>query len=254
MLLDTGATHTLITPDTARRLGLSPTAETPQKTLRVLGGHQVQIPVVVLARVAVGQTAVQHVPVGVVTSFPDAPLADGLLGADVLRHFTLTFDYAASRLMLVPPGHQSPSSAMLAAAGGVVHEPIPVRLGPAHVLVRAILHGQEPVTLLLDTGASHTLLTPAIAQRLGLRPTAESPTKTLTRADGQYYTVPFVLCKALAVGDAVVEQLPVGISDVDPTTLAVDGLLGVDFLARFTVTLDYNTRQLWLATPQAVSP
>ena len=254
LLLDTGTAHTLITPDTAKRLGLSPTAETPKQALRVLGGHQVEVPLILLASVAVGQTAVRNVPVGVVASFPDVLLVDGLLGADVLRHFTLTLDYAASRLTLVPQGLQPPSPATLAAARGVVHGPIPLRLGPPHVLVRAVLHGQEPVSLLLDTGASHTLLTPAIARRLGLSPTADAPTKTLTRADGQLHTVPLVVCKALAVGEAVVEQLPVGITDVDPTAPAVEGLLGVDFLARFTVTLDYGTRQLWLAVPQAVSP
>jgi predicted aspartyl protease len=174
LFLDTGVTHTLITPDTAKRLGLSPTAETPKQALHVLGGHQVEVPVVLLASVAVGQTAVQNVPVGVVASFPADPLADGLLGADVLRHFTLTLDYAASRLTLVPQGPQSPSPATLAAARGVVHGPIPLRLGPSHVLVQAILNGQEPVTLLLDTGASHTLLTPATARRLGLSPTADA--------------------------------------------------------------------------------
>jgi hypothetical protein len=52
----------------------------------------------------------------------------------------------------------------------------------------------------------------------------------------------------------VVEQLPVGITDVVPTAPAVEGLLGVDFLARFIVTLDYGNRQLWLVVPQAVSP
>jgi len=190
LLLDTGTAHTLITPDTARRLGLSPTAETPKQTLRVLGGHQVEVPVVLLTSVTVGQTAVQNVPVGVVASFPDILPVDGLLGADILRHFTLTLDYAASRLTLVPQGLQVPSPARLAASRGVVHGPIPLRLGSSHVLVRAVLNGQEPVTLLLDTGASHTLLTPVIARRLGLSPTADAPTKTLNTADGQLHTVP----------------------------------------------------------------
>jgi clan AA aspartic protease (TIGR02281 family) len=254
LLLDTGATHMLITPDTAKRLGLRPTAETPKQALHVLGGHQVEVPMILLASVAVGQTAVRNVPVGVVTSFPDVPLADGLLGADVLRHFTLALDYAASRLTLVPQGPQVPSPATLAAARGVVHGPVPLHLGPSHVLVQAVLNGQEPVTLLLDTGASHTLLTPAIARRLGLSPTADAPTKTLTRADGQLHTVPLVICKTIAVGEVVVEQLPVGITDVDPKAPTVEGLLGVDFLARFTVTLDYGNRQLWLAAPHAISP
>jgi hypothetical protein len=56
------------------------------------------------------------------------------------------------------------------------------------------------------------------------------------------------------VGEVVVEQLPVGITDVDPKAPTVEGLLGVDFLARFTVTLDYGNRQLWLAAPHAISP
>jgi hypothetical protein len=56
------------------------------------------------------------------------------------------------------------------------------------------------------------------------------------------------------VGEAVVEQLPVGITEVVPTAPPVEGLLGVDFLARFTVTLDYGNRQLWLAAPQGANP
>jgi hypothetical protein len=32
----------------------------------------------------------------------------------------------------------------------------------------------------------------------------------------------------------------------------VDGLLGVDFLARFTVILDRATHQLWLTSPPTV--
>src|SRR5262249_31393725 len=150
--------------------------------------------VVPLASVAVGQTTVHDLQVGVVTSFPDAPLADGILGEDFLRYFTLTLDYATSRLTLVPQGDQPTSPLTLASVPGVVHGPIPLPLSKSHhVLVRAILHRQEPVTLLLDTGASYTLLTPALAQRLGLSPTAQAPVRRLTKADGQSQTVPFVL-------------------------------------------------------------
>src|SRR5262249_19311266 len=162
-------------------------------------------------------------------------------------------DYATSRLTLVPQGHQPTSPLTPASGSGVVHGPIPLHLSKSHhVLVRAVLQGHEPVTLLLDTAASYTLLTPALAQRLGLRPTANAHVRRLTKADGQSHNVPFVRCHALAVGEAVVEQLPVGITDVLPEAPAVDGLLGVDFLARFTVTLDRATHQLWLTSPQTV--
>lgn len=104
-------------------------------------GRDCPVRYVALCITSLLQTAVQNVPVGVVASFPDVLLVDGLLGADVLHHFTLTLDYAASRLTLVPQGPQVPSPATLAASRGVIHGPIPLRLGPSHVLVQAVLSG-----------------------------------------------------------------------------------------------------------------
>lgn len=72
--------------------------------------------------------------------------------------------------------------------------------------------------------------------------------RTLTRADRRQHTVPFVPLAALTVGDAVVENLSVSITEVFPQASTVDGLLGVDFLERFTLTLDRAERQLWLVT------
>ena len=95
------------------------------------------------------------------------------------------------------------------------------------------------------------MLTPHIAQQLGISPPAHAPRKTLSKADGQQYDAPFVQCEAIAVGDAMVENLPVGIYEVLPDAPAVSGILGVDFLEHFTVTLDHATRRLWLVSPQA---
>src|SRR6266705_70971 len=65
-----------------------------------------------------------------------------------------------------------------------------------------------------------------------------APRKTLIKADGQSFDMPFVQCEAIAVGEAVVQNLPVGIYEVLPDAPAVSGILGVDFLEHFTVTLD----------------
>src|SRR5215510_7495785 len=79
LLLDTGAGQTLVTPDTAQRLGISPTPNAPKRPLTVVGGHRVEIPFVQLSSIAVGAAVVEHLQAGVVASFPNAPLADGIL-------------------------------------------------------------------------------------------------------------------------------------------------------------------------------
>jgi hypothetical protein len=58
----------------------------------------------------------------------------------------------------------------------------------------------------------------------------------------------------IAVGEAMVENLQVGISVLLPRAPSVDGLLGGDFLAQFKMTLDRTTRQMWLESPQTVQP
>jgi hypothetical protein len=57
---------------------------------------------------------------------------------------------------------------------------------------------------------------------------------------------------ALTVGHATVERLPVAISELFPYPAAVDGLLGMDFLGQFIVTLDRAVQQMWLASRQPV--
>jgi predicted aspartyl protease len=254
LLVDTGASHTFLTPDTAKRLGVSPAADAPKHTTTVIGGRQVEFPLVTLSHIAVGQAMRENLQVGVLASFPNAPLVDGILGGSFLKDFTMTLDYATSRLRLVlkEPLPKPPPTPALALA--TMRSAVPIQLVGNHVLVRAVLNHTEHVTLLLDTGATYTLLTPTTAQRLGLSPPADTPRRTLRGADGQPHEVPFVQLSALAVGEAMRENLPVGISVLFPRAPSVDGLLGGDFLEQFKMTLDRGTRQMWLESPQTERP
>ena len=59
---------------------------------------------------------------------------------------------------------------------------------------------------------------------------------------------------AITVEQATVERLPAAISELSPHLAAVDGLLGMDFLGQFIVTLDRAAQQMWLASRQPVKP
>jgi hypothetical protein len=123
---------------------------------------------------------------------------------------------------------------------------VPIQVINDLILVPATLNRTHGATLLVDTGATRSLLTPAVAKRLGISPPADAPRRTIHLIGGQKIDVPFVNLSALQVGDAVGENLEVGIHLVHPGAPIVDGLLGSDFLGRFKMTVDRTARQLRL--------
>jgi predicted aspartyl protease len=121
LLLDTGATRTMLTPETARRLRLQPPVEAPKHTAVVTGGQTVEFVIAQLSAIAVGASVVENVPVGIALILPEAPLVDGVLGGDVLQHFNVGLDYSASRLRLTPrPEAGAPQPAGSAGGAGIV--------------------------------------------------------------------------------------------------------------------------------------
>jgi aspartyl protease family protein len=244
LLLDTGATKTMLTPETARRLRMQPPAEAPKQTAVVTGGQTVEFVVAQLAAIAVGDNVVENMPVGITLVLPEAPLVDGVLGGDILQRFTIGLDYAASRLRLAPQPAGS--------TGGAGHRAVSLQIVNNRALVSARLNHTESVWLLLDTGATHTLLHPDTAARLGIRPAADVPRNTTMVFGGRHIAFPVVQLSAIAVGDATVEDLPVGVFLALPDMTAVHGILGGDFLQHFVVTLDYASKQLWLAARPAL--
>jgi len=113
-------------------------------------------------------------------------------------------------------------------------------------LVPVLLNDTHRATLLLDTGANITVVTPQLARRAGLAvPTGPgAPRSTARMANGQEVEVALVRVQSLTVGSARIDNLQVamyelGVLDHRATPpLTVDGFLGADFLGRFTMTID----------------
>ena len=99
---------------------------------------------------------------------------------------------------------------------------------------------------LVDTGANLTVLAPLFAQRLGIVIPANARRRSLRAVGGGALTIPLVRITRLAVGDAFVENVDVGVYDAFPQARTIDGILGADFLHRFNVTLDRTNGRLLL--------
>ena len=125
---------------------------------------------------------------------------------------------------------------------------VPIEIAGAAALVSVTVNGSERARLVLDTGASSTVLSPALLERAGIvipRTATRWPVMTV---GGKVVHVPFVRVRSLRVGALTVEDIDVGAFEAFPNIIGVDGLLGGNFLNHFKVTVDRAARRLRLDT------
>jgi aspartyl protease family protein len=108
----------------------------------------------------------------------------------------------------------------------------------AHVSV----NGTRPARFLVDTGASVTLVSPALAKTLGLAIDGATPATELQTVAGNTAGAAAVLA-SVKLGAAEARDVP---AVIHAPGLDVDGILGNSFLGRFIVTLDSDRRLLRL--------
>jgi len=113
----------------------------------------------------------------------------------------------------------------------------------SQILVRAHVNGKGPLTLILDTGADTTLISPLALWKVGVS-TIYAPRGEIQGATGKA-SVGAVRVDSIEIGEARVGPLTVIAHDAELST--GDGLLGRDFLNHFTVTVDSKAGIVTLA-------
>jgi len=97
--------------------------------------------------------------------------------------------------------------------------------------------------LLLDTGATVTVISSGLADRLGIRPSATE--RRLSQvADGRVVETARTRVDYLAVGPKLAYNTEVAILSSNGPDLGFDGLLGMSFLGEFRYHLDVNNHSI----------
>ena len=225
LILDTGASETIITPPTAKKLGIRGIATTADQSIAKVDS------------ISVGDAMVKNLP----TYIFDPPQAislrldkgidyHGILGYSFLSQFVTTIDYQKKTIEL--SSHQdfrSPKSSANILFDLVDH----------HIYIKGSIDGKTPVVLLFDTGAAETILCRQTAKQLNIQgsPMAHPP-DALTATLG-----------SLTVGQAMLKDLQIVIYDPPQAPVSgirYDGILGYNFLSQFRITIDYQNRLLAL--------
>jgi clan AA aspartic protease (TIGR02281 family) len=121
---------------------------------------------------------------------------------------------------------------------------IPLRRSGKSFIANVIVNDNVAVRLIIDTGATLTIIRPDALRRAGVGPGQYETTRTLVTAGGQI-KVPVFRIGSLKLGTEVVSGIAVGGIDI-PGLGNIDGLLGMDFLNHFRFTIDQEAQVMLL--------
>lgn len=217
MMLDTGATHTVLHEESAARV---PNAQWLDTSHIQFSGNSAQRPKILLASLHAGPAESPIHPfmvmnLAAVRSMMSEPV-DGILGMDMLSHIPFTFDLKSGELYWgIPSGK----------------ELVPLNAvpdGTGRVIVQARCEGKV-IPMLLDTGSSITrvpsdLWAPGVGAEIGAQAgdiDSRASIKVLEGKPGDIELGPGVSARGVA---------PILGKSGEPSILGMDGLNGVIFV------------------------
>lgn len=167
---------------------------------------------------------------------PSARYPDqGILGLDCLRHYCIQFDFAAGKMRFLEPDHLNTND---------LGEPFPVNTARGVTFFDADLFGQGTMRFLLDTGMEggfDGMLAPKVFDRLRHRYPTIGPDLRMIVQDGRAASgniFPQLTLRGRTYTDLRFSSVGM------PGSLK--GIIGMRFLARHQVTLNFPRQTLYL--------
>ncbi len=122
---------------------------------------------------------------------------------------------------------------------------IPLQKMGGSFVAQVNLNNERTAHLIVDTGASMTVLSTNIAIDLGILGTTDNELLTVNTAGGSVQ-VNMNYLHSLSVGKAQAHHVAVAIHDLPDIPEQIEGLLGMSFLKHFLITLDAEHARLIL--------
>lgn len=245
-ILDTGAYRCLLSPELSSSIGIRP--ESQQRATGV--GGTIQISSAHVRSLTVGTARQENLEVAITDELSRLGEAvqskvDGVLGSNFLKDFRLTLDY---RRGVVSLERSSAEPRMAGEVQSVTSVSFKLATPSKPLIVLPVfVNGKGPFQFFVDTGASRTMLSFALARKLGI---VAIGNRAGTGAGGR---IPMfsATVDSLTLGNASISDAAVSVGDfLGDFGSVIDtkfyGIIGNDFLSRFEVTIDYPQGSLSL--------
>jgi predicted aspartyl protease len=239
-VLDTGAAMSILTKELADIIRVE---GTEVKEALGAAGQKIEMPLGRVDSISIGEAKAEDVQVGITKELPKCVGAHGALGYNFLKGFVLIIDYESNLLTLTSPRDETSQARSM-------QTDVPLRLAKPDrpiLLVDVLINAQETYPFILDTGASQTIVSPELAQRMGIGGTTAD---SIIGVGGAIQSLIGILT-SLSIGEATLSNVPVIVADIfSSLSQAVgtkfDGVLGFNFLSNFKIEIDYPNERLRL--------
>lgn len=237
MMVDTGAQVSIVTPETAARIGLPKDPQHSAHLMTINGGRAV--PNALVDTLTFPGVALTHLSLPMMALRGRARGQDGIVGADILLAFDLDIDTLHQHLTLYQPGSCKPVQPPWDA-----EQSWPINVSARRQITFAASLNGRPITAMLDTGAVRGTLTRAAALRVGVTP-AELERDFADHGDGPLgYRFVRQHFASLAFGGQTFTDLWLDVVDFNPG--GVDMLLGDDYMTHRRLFISYAAGRMFM--------
>lgn len=115
-----------------------------------------------------------------------------------------------------------------------------------HLFANVVLNGKVNAKLLIDTGASFVVLSPAMAKGLNISMDTAKPDLKLTLADGREVPGKMLKLDTISIGEARANDVQAAVIYQEGAFQGYDGLLGMSFLKLFKFEIDLEKSRIIL--------
>jgi len=258
-VLDTGSGMSVISEETAKKLGLRPVARGGMARA-VGGGGKFEIVYGFLSSMELGDVKIESVPVYIRHFYDDRYSVDGYIGLAVISRFITSVDYGDNTFTLrrerklktdaqvgfggsASPARDEKGELTTSTAGTLE---IPVRTTSSGFLSGEVqIEGiEQPQNFIIDTGASITVVSEKLVEQEDLTTFVEATRMRVFGAAGVAEDVKRVLLPRVVLGPFVREQVSAAVLDMESlnetTGFTQSGILGGNFLRHFRISFDFQ--------------
>jgi predicted aspartyl protease/cytochrome c-type biogenesis protein CcmH/NrfG len=265
-VVDTGSGMSVVSVETAQRLGIKTVAR-GGLARAVGGGGHFEIVYGFLDSFQLGDARVSNIPVYIREFHNTQEPVDGYIGLSMLSHFLTTVDYGEQVFSLLRDDARPAPSPEPAAAGGrnsaaatatdalaaAAASPTPRRV--FEIPIRSTSSGfwsglvqiegvSHPTNFIIDTGATVSVVSTQLAERETLSRFEQKFRLSVYGAAGVTEGVPLLMLPRVAVGDYAHPNLAAAVLDMNPLNetsgFEQAGIIGGNVLRYFRVTFDFR--------------
>ncbi len=253
-VLDTGSGMSVISQETAQRLGLRPVAR-GGVARAIGGGGRFDIVYGFLQSMDIGDVHIENVPVYIRQFFNDKTHVDGYIGLSVISKYLTTVDYGTRTLTL--SRQRSAANTTATATEGIE---LPLRTTSAGFLSGEVQIESvgKPLNFIIDTGATVSVVSSLLAEREDLLSRfAQNLRMQIYGSAGVANNVKVLMLPKVSLGSYGREQISAAVLDMESINETAGfeqtGIVGGNFLRHFRIIFDFQ-RGVVRLEPLVVKP